>query len=126
MYNPRLCGWDHVPAVYYAQCQLTMMALECNQISCTRMLLVQYLPEQTIVYMVAYSKDWIRKMIARLADIKQNVLDAGDLSRMDLMQETAAYDDLLRCTRERCAECKQIAKLPSINFQGDSEKIFLG
>ena len=51
-----------MPARHYAQCQMTMLATECDQ-----MLLMVYTPRTTSAYLVRRHDQWAQRMLAWLS-----------------------------------------------------------
>ena len=61
MYVPNTSSWSTIPAHYYAQCQMTMLATGCDS-----MLLMRYLPEITTAYQILRDDAWAHALLVWL------------------------------------------------------------
>ena len=120
-YEPQFGAWGQgrVPPPYYAQCQMTMLATECSQ-----MVLMQYLPQTTTIYLVERDDAWAWTML-HLLGINMSVLlpkrPAGLSALLALPQGAQGFQRLLRLTKEGAARVRELAKVDSINNGVDSQ-----
>ena len=121
-YEPQFGAWGQgrVPPPYYAQCQMTMLATECSQ-----MVLMQYLPQTTTIYLVERDDAWAKLMMVHLLGINTAVLrpkaPAGLTVLLAVPQVAQLFQNLLRLTKEGAARVRELAKVDSINNGVDSQ-----
>jgi hypothetical protein len=119
-YEPQFCAWSRVPPPYYVQCQMTMLATGCSQ-----MLLMQYLPQTTTIYLVQRDDVLARQMLVHLASIHLIVLRRNDAASMGKLfgmpAQAKVFQDLLRFAREGAAGVTVLAKVDSYNNSVDSQ-----
>jgi hypothetical protein len=100
-YEPLFGAWGpgRVPTPYYAQCQMTLLATGCS-----KMVLMQYLPRTTTIYLVERDDAWARVVLMHLIGINTTVLrpkSPEGLSALLAMQGGAQiFQALLRLTKE--------------------------
>ena len=99
---------------------MTMLATECSQ-----MVLMQYLPQTTTIYLVERDDAWARTMMLHLLGINMSVLlpkvPAGLSALLALPQGAQGFQRLLRLTKEGAARVRELAKVDSINNGVDSQ-----
>ena len=92
-YLPGKAGYDYMPAAWYAQCQVTMLA--CQREKCW---LLEYLPEKTKMYIVHANHAWQDDMLDLL---KKLVHQRGcDLSS----SQEQGWLSFLKLTKENCRD----------------------
>ena len=113
MYVPNTSSWSTIPAHYYAQCQMTMLATGCDS-----MLLMRYLPEITTAYQILRDDAWAHALLVWLVAfnsfaIKPPTLvlaSCADPARMELLQ-------LSRADERRGAHVRMLGRVDSTNNQ---------
>jgi hypothetical protein len=103
-YEPLFGAWGpgRVPTPYYAQCQMTLLATGCS-----KMVLMQYLPRTTTIYLVERDDAWARVVLMHLIGINTTVL--------------RPKSPLLRLTKEGAGRVREMAKVDSVNNGVDSQ-----
>ena len=117
VYVPNTSSWSTIPAHYYAQCQMTMLATGCDS-----MLLMRYLPEITTAYQVKRDDAWAHAPLAWLAAFNSFAIKAptlvlapcADPARKDLLQ-------LSRADARRGAYVRVLGQVDSTNNQEASQ-----
>ena len=61
VYVPSTSSWSTIPAHYYAQCQMTLLATGCDN-----MLLMRYMPAFTTAYQILRDDDWANALLVWL------------------------------------------------------------
>ncbi len=99
---------------------MTMLATGCSQ-----MLLMQYLPQTTTIYLVKRDDVLARQMLVHLAGIHTVVLRPKDAASMpklfEMPLQAKVFQDFLRFAREGAAGVKELAKVDSFNSSVDSQ-----
>ena len=121
-YQPQFAGWDAIPAPYFAPCQLILLATDCPE-----MLLMQYLPATTKVYLVQRDDAWATAMLGWLQVVNMRILRTGAVGGMaELIREhQGGYDVLLGLTKAGCSSVRLVAQLDSYNATSDGDKLFI-
>ena len=123
VYVPEQAGWESIPAPYFAQCQLEMLATGSKV-----MVLMQYLPSGTKVFRVDLVPDWCQQMgqfverfhqegVFRSASPAQAVQQHLKIIRAQATRP--AYEGFLRLTKACCEKIKRVADLPSLKGPDD-------
>ena len=102
---------------------MTMLATECSQ-----MVLMQYLPQTTTIYLVERDDAWAKLMMVHLSGINTAVLrpkaPAGLTVLLAVPQVAQIFQNLLRLTKEGAARVRdtqrELDKVDSINNGVDS------
>jgi hypothetical protein len=117
MYVPNTPSWSTIPAHYYAQCQMTMLATGCDS-----MLLMRYLPEITTAYQVLRDDAWAHALLVWLVAFNNFAIKAptlalvscADTARLELLQ-------LSRADERRGAHVRMLGRVDSVNNQEASQ-----
>ncbi len=106
-YLPGKAGYDYVPAAWYAQCQVTMLA--CQREKCW---LLEYLLEKTKMYIVHANQAWQDGMLDLVKELVHQ--RGGDLSSsqeqrwlsfLKLTKESRPFQVRVRILHFECIEC---------------------
>ena len=119
MYVPSTGSWSTVPAHYYAQCQMTMLATGCDS-----MLLMRYMPEITTAYQVKRDDAWAHALLAWLLPFNLFAINAPVLTAaLAEIAEPARQVllDLSRADARRGAHVRELGRVDSTNNQEDSQ-----
>ncbi len=112
-------AFSTVPAAYYAQCQVTMLATATS--SC---MLMQYTVEKTKVYMVWHDEAWCNEMLQLLVLLKgpwmAHMVGEADVAEPLVLDRLGRFAST---TRDKCMAITVMAGVPSIN--GTDGKLFL-
>ncbi|GLC57754.1 hypothetical protein PLESTB_001261100 [Pleodorina starrii] len=110
---------ERLPAVHYAQVQLSMYATQTTQC-----LYLQYTVEETFIRLVEYDAEWLRVAVGVGAQgeldggvagsIWRKYFSKGVLPPVDYGLEEGMYTRLLELTREGCSRASVLAKVESI------------
>ena len=117
MYVPNTSSWSTVPAHYYAQCQMTMLATGCDS-----MLLMRYLPEITTAYQILRDDAWAHALLVWLVAFNSFAIkpptpamaSLADPARQDLLE-------LSHVDARRGAHVRELGRVDSVNNQEASQ-----
>ena len=117
MYVPNTSSWSTVPAHYYAQCQMTMLATGCDS-----MLLMRYMPAVTTAYQILRDDAWAHAMLVWLVAFNNFAIKPPMLAMATLADP--AHQDLLQLSRvdaRRGAHVRELGRVDSVNNQEASQ-----
>ena len=74
-YVPSTSSWSTIPAHYYAQCQMTLLATGCDN-----MLLMRYMPAFTTAYQILRDDEWANALLVWLVAFNNFAIKAPTLA----------------------------------------------
>jgi hypothetical protein len=117
VYVPSTSSWSTIPAHYYAQCQMTMLATRSGS-----MLLMRYMPEITTAYQIKRDDAWAHALLVWLMSLNTFAIKAPTLALACCAEP--ARQHLLQMSRpdpRRSAHVRELGRVDSVNNQEDSQ-----
>ena len=117
VYVPSTSSWSTIPAHYYAQCQMTLLATGCDN-----MLLMRYMPAFTTAYQILRDDDWANALLVWLVAFNnfaikpatQVLAPCADPARQYLLK-------LSHADARRGAHVRELGRVDSVNNQEASQ-----